>query len=151
MAHLFQYYSHLQKYLIFSYHFHHRVYIILTNSKWPGLQLAWLAQWIERCVRLSQKPGFDYRAQRNVVHVLPIFFFFFSTSQLVYLTARIISTFIHFTLLWLLQMVFPWSCAYDPSSSLVKFAINSRPWRLEEPILNGRERGDECYISQTCK
>ena len=72
----------------------------------------------------------------------PCFDHFFPTAQLVYLTARIISTFIHFTLLWLLQMVFPWSCAYDPPSSLVKFAINSRPWRLEEPILKWKgERG----------
>lgn len=76
MGPLFQYYSHLQKYLIYSYHFHHRVYIIIANSQLPALQLAWLAQWIERCVRASQRSGFDYRARLDFVHFLSIFFFF---------------------------------------------------------------------------
>ena len=84
----------------------------------------------------------------------PFFFqFFFSIAQLVYITARIISSFIHCTLFWLLKMAFPQFCACDPPSSLLPSlpAINTRPWRLEETILKGRERGDECYISQKWK
>ena len=37
----------------------------ITNSQWPALQLAWLAQWIERCVWSTQRSGFDSRSSLN--------------------------------------------------------------------------------------
>ena len=37
----------------------------ITNSQWPALQLAWLAKWIERCVRSSQRSGFHSRSSLN--------------------------------------------------------------------------------------
>ena len=45
----------------------------ITNSQWLALQLAWLAQWIERCVRSSQRLGFYSRSRMN-------FFWFFCNS-----------------------------------------------------------------------
>ena len=51
----------------------------ITNSQWPSLQLAWIASWIERCVRSSQRLGFDS---------------WFSTAWAFYSNARIISSFI---------------------------------------------------------
>ena len=45
--------------------------IFMSFPQWPALQLAWLAQWIKRCVRLSQRSWFDSQSILN-------FFRFFS-------------------------------------------------------------------------
>ena len=46
-------------------HFTFVIYLMVTNLQWPALQLAWLAQWIEHCVRPSQKSWFDSQSSLN--------------------------------------------------------------------------------------
>ena len=51
-------------YMIFA-HISIHVISITTYSQWPTLQLAWWAQGIERCIRSSQRSGFDSQSRLN--------------------------------------------------------------------------------------
>ena len=46
------------------------IYLMVTNLQWPALQLAWLAQWIEHCVRPLQRSWFDSQSSLNFFQVL---------------------------------------------------------------------------------
>lgn len=64
-------------------------YVISTimTSKWPALQLAQLAHWIERYVPSWQRPGFD-----SCSSLIFFSFFFFHFQPVFHSTARIMFT-----------------------------------------------------------
>ena len=54
-----------------------------------ALQLAWLAQWMEHCVRPMERWGFDSESSPNFFHVI-----FFSNTVVVHSAAMIMFTFL---------------------------------------------------------